>query len=69
VPGLFDGTHHLVVERLEAGRSRFTHEERFSGLLVPFVGLEPYRAGWLRMNEALKIRAETPAVVRPQGIE
>jgi hypothetical protein len=58
LPGLFDGTHHLIVERISAVETRFTQEETFSGVLVPFVGFDPYLAGWRRMNEALKVRAE-----------
>lgn len=61
MPGLFDGTHRLIVESLDAGRTRFTQEETFRGLLVPFVGFEPYLAGWRRMDEALKARAEAPS--------
>jgi hypothetical protein len=58
MPGLFDGTHHFVVEPLAGGRTRFTQTEDFSGILVPFVGFSPYEAGWERMNRALKARAE-----------
>jgi hypothetical protein len=64
MPGLFDGKHTLVVEPLGANRSRFTQDESFSGVLVPFAGFEPYRAGWERMNAALKARAERMAGVR-----
>jgi hypothetical protein len=60
LPGLFDGTHRLIVERADSGETRFTQEEEFSGALVPFVGFDPYLAGWRRMNEALKARAESP---------
>jgi len=56
MPGLFDGRHTLAVEPLGANRSRFTQDESFSGVLVPFAGFEPYRAGWERMNAALKAR-------------
>jgi hypothetical protein len=65
LPGLFDGTHRLIVERIDCGTARFTQEEAFSGVLVPFVGFEPYIAGWRRMNAALKKRAEKPADPRP----
>ena len=58
VPGLFDGTHHFVVEPLSGHRTRFTQREDFSGILVPFVGFAPYKAGWERMNRALKARVE-----------
>jgi hypothetical protein len=59
MPGLFDGTHHFVIERIDGERSRFTQVEDFSGILVPFVGFTPYKAGWERMNRALKARVET----------
>jgi hypothetical protein len=64
MPGLFDGRHTLVVEPLGAKRSRFTQDESFSGLFVPFAGFDPYRAGWARMNAALKARAERIAAGR-----
>jgi hypothetical protein len=58
VPGLFDGTHHLKVEASDPAHARFVQEEDFSGLLVPFASLEPYRLGWEKMNRALKDRCE-----------
>jgi hypothetical protein len=64
MPGLFDGTHHLIVEPTASGGTRFTQVEDFCGVLVPFVGLEPYYAGWLRMNAALKARVEGEAALR-----
>lgn len=64
MPGLFDGKHTLVVEPLGAHRSRFTQDEAFSGMLVPFAGFDPYRAGWEQMNQALKVRAERLAAPR-----
>lgn len=60
VPGLFDGAHWLNVEPLDAGRSRFSQREEFSGLLVPLVGslLRDTEEGFAAMNEALKRRVE-----------
>lgn len=58
MPGLFDGTHELTIERLDPQHIRFEQRESFSGLLVPFADFEPYRRGWLKMNAALKRRAE-----------
>jgi hypothetical protein len=60
VPGLFDGEHHLEVEALDAGRSRFTQREVFRGLLVPLTGrsLRNTEKGFEAMNRALKARAE-----------
>lgn len=61
MPGLFDGRHVFSVQRLQGGGTRFTQEESFSGVLVPFAGFAPYSAGWERMNKALKARAEAEA--------
>jgi hypothetical protein len=58
MPGLFDGTHQFIIEPLAADRVRFTQQESFRGLFVPFLDYEPFLAGWRRMNEALKRRAE-----------
>jgi hypothetical protein len=62
LPGLVDGEHTLRIEPLPDGRSRFRQEERFSGLLVPLTTrtLERTQAGFERMNDALKARAERP---------
>lgn len=59
MPLLFDGTHCFVIEPLPDGRVRFTQRESFKGLLVPFVNYEPFLAGWHKMNQALKRRAES----------
>jgi hypothetical protein len=61
VAGLFDGTHTFVIRPVDSERVRVSQDESFSGILVPFVGLSPYRAGWEKMNEALKRRAEGSA--------
>ena len=59
MPGLFDGTHCIVIESLPDGIVRFTQRESFKGLLVPFVDFKPFLAGWHKMNEAIKRRAES----------
>jgi hypothetical protein len=59
LPLLFDGTHQLIVEPIDDHATRVTQYEEFKGLFVPFVGFEPYKQGWSKMNEALKERAET----------
>jgi len=64
VPGLFDGTHQFTIERVGDNAVKFTQHEDFSGIFVPFVGFEPYRQGWEKMNAALKQRAEQP---KPHG--
>lgn len=57
VAGLFDGEHAMALEPVDEG-TRFVHAERFSGLLVPFFGLDKTKAGFLAMNGALKERVE-----------
>jgi hypothetical protein len=62
VPGFFDGEHRFAIERLASGKSRLTHAEVFSGVLVPFFApilLETTQRGFEAMNAALKRRAET----------
>jgi hypothetical protein len=64
IPGLLDGRHRFVVEQLDEGRSRLIHEERFTGLLVPFLrrNIEgPVKRGFEAMNAALKRIAERKA--------
>jgi hypothetical protein len=57
---LFDGEHRFAIEPT-AGGSRLFHEERFSGVLVPFLARGLRRGtlpGFERMNEAVKERVE-----------
>jgi hypothetical protein len=60
VRGLVDGRHTLELAALPGGRTRFTHSERFSGVLVPFMKatLRRTEAGFSSMNDALRQRAE-----------
>ena len=60
IPGLFNGEHIFRIEPLGEGRSRFLHGEKFTGLLIPFMGgtLEKVKKGYVLMNEALKTRVE-----------
>jgi hypothetical protein len=62
VRGIFDGEHRFELEPLAGGRTRFTHAERFSGLLVPLLGgvLRSTERGFRAMNDALKARVEAP---------
>jgi hypothetical protein len=62
LPGLFDGEHSFSIEPLVQGRVRFVQQERFGGLLVPFLSemLDGgVRRGFEEMNLALKVRAES----------
>jgi hypothetical protein len=60
---LFNGEHIFRLEPAGQGRTRFLHGERFTGLMIPFMGsmLEKVRRGYLLMNEALKARVEGAA--------
>jgi hypothetical protein len=63
IPGIADGEHAFSIEPLPEERSLFTQHEKFSGLLVPLIFprfAESTEKGFLKMNEALKIRAQQP---------
>jgi hypothetical protein len=59
IPFLFDGTHNFQITVLSDSTVQFHHFETFRGIFVPFVGLDPYKQGFEKMNAALKARAET----------
>lgn len=62
LPGVFDGERVFVLEKSDDDKVSFSHKEIFSGLGVKLVGNkldENLREGFVRMNEALKVRAET----------
>ncbi|MBM3944800.1 MAG: SRPBCC domain-containing protein [SAR202 cluster bacterium] len=62
MPGVFDGEHYFMLEEIAPGKTRFVHGERFTGVLVPVVGLvgvlKSTHMAFLEMNQALKDRAE-----------
>ena len=62
VPGLFDGEHYFLIEAHGDGGARFIQGERFTGVLVPLMGLmglfPKTIRGFEEMNQALKARAE-----------
>jgi len=61
VRGVFDGHHQFVLESTPEG-THLNHIEEFTGLLVPLVLpsiRESTTAGFVAMNDALKIRAES----------
>ncbi len=62
VPGLFDGEHYFLLEPVGPDRTRLTHGENFSGLLVGLFrgALAATEAGFTAMNAALKQAAERP---------
>jgi hypothetical protein len=61
IPGMFTGEHTFEITALDAGRVRFHHWERFTGLLIPLMTRildGQTRRGFEAMNAALKARAE-----------
>jgi hypothetical protein len=65
IPGIFDGEHHFRIEPLGEGRVRFTQEESFGGILLPFFGgtLRDSEKSFAAMNEALRARVEALSAV------
>ncbi len=67
LPGLFDGEHYFQLTALPSGLTRFTHGERFSGLLAGLFAarmMGPTEAAFVAMNEALRQRAEAQDAAR-----
>jgi hypothetical protein len=60
ISGIFDGEHYFLLDPLGDDRTRLTHGESFSGLLVGFLNatLEATETGFNAMNAALKRQAE-----------
>ncbi len=56
--GLFNGQHEFKLTELPDGRTRLDHSERFTGILIPFMGkmLKETEAGFVAFNEALADR-------------
>lgn len=54
--GLFDGLHSFELHALDGQNTQLIHQERFSGILVPFMGrrLEQTQGGFERFNQALR---------------
>jgi hypothetical protein len=60
--GIFDGEHYFQIEAAKPGGVRFIQGEKFSGLLVGLAKAtleRGTRPGFVAMNEALKMRAES----------
>lgn len=60
--GIFDGRHQFRIEDLGNGRVKLEHSESFSGILSRMILRkigEETRKNFIRMNEALKKRAES----------
>ncbi len=60
IPGLFSGEHYFRLEVREEG-TLFTHGERFSGLLVPWVDPIRFLPGFHALNEGLRASVERRA--------
>ena len=60
IRGIFDGEHYFLLEPIADGRTRLTHGEKFSGLLVGRLSgtFSATEAGFGSMNTALKREAE-----------
>jgi hypothetical protein len=60
ITGIFDGEHYFILEVLENDKTKFIQGEKFSGLLVPFVGkmLDKTQKGFQLMNESIKKECE-----------
>jgi hypothetical protein len=61
LPGVFDGERVFILEKSDDDKVSFSHKEIFSGLGVKLVGNkldDNLREGFVRMNVALKVRAE-----------
>lgn len=60
LPGLFDGEHLFKLESIEETKTRFIHEEEFTGVLVGLSKklLDKTEVGFSHMNEALKEECE-----------
>lgn len=61
LPGIFDGEHEFVLSSIEGGNTRVVQSEKFTGILIPFVGksINGAEASFQALNEALKKRVES----------
>ena len=60
VKGIFDGEHYFVLSQELGNKTKFTHGEKFRGILIYFAGkiLDKTKGGFELMNESLKIECE-----------
>jgi hypothetical protein len=67
IPRIFDGNHHLVIQRLSDDRVKFIQYEDFDGIVVSLTNMfyktlfKDTREGFIKMNNALKAKAELTA--------
>lgn len=65
VNGIFNGEHRFVLSANEDGSTQLNHQERFTGILIPFMSKKFWKKtenGFLAMNEAMKKEVENKAV-------
>jgi hypothetical protein len=65
LPKIFDGEHYFQIEAISVNRTRLIQGEKFSGLLVVLFKSSldgGTKSGFIAMNEALKVLAETETV-------
>ncbi|GAB2505566.1 SRPBCC family protein [Nocardia heshunensis] len=60
LPGIFDGEHSFTLTDTADGGTEVVQAEKFSGLIVPFVGgsIQNTQESFVALNEALKKRVE-----------
>ncbi|MGW4246169.1 SRPBCC family protein [Nocardia sp. NPDC004722] len=60
LPGIFDGEHSFTLTATADGGTEVVQAEKFSGLIVPFVGgsIQDTQESFVALNEALKKRVE-----------
>lgn len=62
IPGLFDGRHYFKIEDAGEGYVKLLHGETFSGIFSSYILRkigEDTRGNFIKMNQALKDRAES----------
>ena len=60
VKGIFDGEHYFVLSQEVENKTKFTHGEKFRGILVYCSGktLDKIKGGFELMNGSLKVECE-----------
>ena len=60
ITGIFDGEHYFQLIDHGNKQTKFIHGEKFSGILIPFMGktLEKAKEGFELMNQSLKGECE-----------
>lgn len=66
LPRVFDGEHYFLL-RAENGGTRLIQGERFRGILLWVMDVQPFRAEFARANEGLKTRAEQVSGLTTRG--